>query len=139
MDLDNTCDPLVEDNVIIGNGDDGIEIRLHPYVGPTLTIIIRNNLISCNEEDGIQIIEHHNQPLPTDRVLWIENNLILNSFDAGLGLMDDGDTVEDFRAANIEEPINVIGNTFVNNPYGISGGDNLVAVNNLIVGSSSWL
>ena len=30
----------------------------------------------------------------------------------------------------------MIGNTFVNNPYGISGGDNLVAVNNLIVGSS---
>ena len=54
----------------------------------------------------------------------------------GLGLMDNGETVEDYRAASIPERIHVFNNTFVDNPYAITGGDNLIAVNNIFVGAS---
>lgn len=43
-------------------------------------------------------------------------------------------TNEDLRAASILERIHVFHNTFVDNDHGISGGDNLVAVNNVFKG-----
>jgi hypothetical protein len=55
----------------------------------------------------------------------------------GLGLMDKGDTSEDFRGASIPERIHVYNNTFVDNDYGLTGGDNLIALNNLFVDSAT--
>ena len=49
--------------------------------------------------------------------------------------MDNGETNEDYRAASIPERIHVFNNTFVNNAYGVTGGDNLIALNNIFVGS----
>ena len=133
IDLDRATEALIEDNIIRNNGDDGIEIRLHEYSGPTLTIIIRNNIISGNGEDGIQLIDY---PDLSDRVIIIERNLIINSADVGIGLMDSGDTSEDFRAASIPERIYVFNNTISGNPYALTGGDNLIALNNLFINSS---
>ena len=56
VDLDGSTEAIIEENIIRYNGDDGIEIRLHEYTGPTLNIIIRNNTISTNDKDGIQLI-----------------------------------------------------------------------------------
>jgi hypothetical protein len=134
VDCDGAMDVLIEDNVIRNNGNDGIEIRLHPYSGPTLNLVIRNNTISGNIEDGIQLIDY---PDVSDRVFRIERNLILNNGKVGLGLMDNGDTQEDFRAASIPERIHLFNNTFVDNPYGVTGGDNLIALNNLFLGSTT--
>jgi hypothetical protein len=50
--------------------------------------------------------------------------------------MDNGISDEDFRGASIPERIYVFNNTFVANPYALTGGDNLIAVNNLFVGST---
>jgi hypothetical protein len=133
IDLDYACDPAIEDNVIRNSGDDGIEIRLHPYIGPTLNVIIRNNTITGSGEDGIQVIDY---PDLSDRVLFIERNLIKTSVLVGLGLMDNGDTVEDLRAASIPERIHLTNNTFVDNAYGVTGGDNLMALNNLFVNAT---
>jgi hypothetical protein len=99
-----------------------------------LTIVIRNNIISGNGEDGIQLIDYADL---SDRVFFIERNLFENNAMVGLGLMDDGTTTEDYRAASIPERIHVFNNTFVGNPYGITGGDNLVALNNLFVNASN--
>jgi parallel beta-helix repeat protein len=134
IDLDGSTQAIIENNIIRNNKDDGIEIRLHEYSGPTLNIIIRNNTISGNLEDGIQLIDY---PDVSDRVFTIERNLIQGNAMAGLGLMDNADSNEDFRAANIPERIALINNTFVGNPYGLCGGDNLVAVNNLFVNSTT--
>ena len=134
IDLDGSTQATIENNVIRNNKDDGIEIRLHEYSGPTLNIIIRNNRISGNREDGIQLIDY---PDVSDRVLSIEHNLIQGSAMAGLGLMDNGDSKEDFRAADIPERIYLINNTFVDNPYSLSGGDNLIALNNLFLNSTT--
>ena len=132
--LDGATEATIENNIIRNNKDDGIEIRLHEYSGPILNIIIRNNTIFGNHEDGIQLIDY---PDVSDRVFFIEHNLIQESAMAGLGLMDNGDSNEDFRAANIPERIYLINNTFVGNPYGLSGGDNLIALNNIFINSTT--
>lgn len=134
VDFDNSTEAIVEDNLIRNNGNDGIEIRLHQYSGPTLNIIIRNNIISGNGEDGIQLIDY---PDVSNRVFYIERNLITNNGMVGLGLMDNGDTAEDFRAASIPERIHLFNNTFVGNPYAVTGGDNLIALNNLFINSTT--
>ena len=124
---------LIEDNVFEFTGDDGIEVRNQNYTGPHVTITIRNNTITGSSEDGIQIIDYS---ADSSRSFVIERNLIQGSEDAGLGIMDNGETKEDFRAANIPESVHVFNNTFDGNQYGISGGGNLVAVNNIISNSS---
>lgn len=132
IDFDGPTEAIVEDNIIRNNRDDGIEIRLHAYAGPTLNIIIRGNTISGNGEDGIQLIDY---PDVSDRVFLIERNLIAGNAMAGLGLMDNGETKEDFRAASIPERIHLFNNTFSGNPHAVTGGDNLIALNNLFVHS----
>jgi len=130
IDLDAATEVIIEDNIIRNNHNEGIEIRLHDYNGPTLKITIRNNVISGNKEDGIQLIDY---PGLSDRVFYIEHNLIQGNAMAGLGLMDDGVSHEDFRASSIPERIYLINNTFADNPYAVSGGDNLIALNNLFI------
>lgn len=134
IDLDGPTEVTIEGNTIHDSNDDGIEIRLHKYSGPTLNIIIRNNTIIDSWEDGIQLVDY---PDVSDRVFLIERNLIADSNKVGLGLMDNGDSKEDFRGAGIPERIHVINNTFIDNYYGLTGGDNLIALNNIFVGSSA--
>jgi len=134
IDLDGSTEAIIENNIIRNNRDEGIEIRLHEYGGPTLNIVIRDNIIAGNREDGIQLIDY---PDVSDRVFLIERNLIHGNRMAGLGLMDNAETNEDFRAASIPERIYLINNTIVDNPYGVSGGDNLIALNNIFLNSTT--
>lgn len=47
--------------------------------------------------------------------------------------MDRAESSEDYRAASLVERVTVTNNTFDGNDHGISGGDNLVGVNNVFV------
>jgi hypothetical protein len=134
VDLDGSTEAIIENNIIRNNGDDGIEVRLHDYTGPILNIIIRDNIIVNNDEDGIQLIDY---PGLSDRFFLIERNLIEANAMVGLGLMDNGVTTEDYRAASIPEPIHLFNNTFIDNDHGLTGGDNLLALNNLFVNSTN--
>jgi hypothetical protein len=127
---------LIEDNFIRLSGDDGIEIRNFNYHGPLVTHTIRGNTISGSDEDGIQLIDYSEL---SDRAFVIENNLIQGSTDVGLGIMDNGETREDFRGASMPERVDVSNNTFDGNRYGITGGDNLIAVDNTISNSEVGL
>jgi hypothetical protein len=122
-------DFAIEDNEIMQSRGDGIEIRLHDdAIADTVQIAIRGNRIVQNHSDGIQLIDYFED---TNRIIVIERNLIRDSGQAGIGLMDNGQSNEDFRAASIRERIHVFQNTFVGNDHGISGGDNLIALNNI--------
>jgi VCBS repeat-containing protein len=134
VDLDGDTEAIIEGNIIRNNNDDGIEIRLHDYTGPLLNIIIRNNIISSNGEDGIQLIDY---PGLSDRYFLIEYNLFEANAMVGLGMMDDGVTKEDYRAASIPEPIHLFNNTFSGHDHALTGGNNLVALNNLFVNSTN--
>jgi len=135
IDLDGPGDTLISGNTIKTSNDDGIEIRNFDYSGEILNVVIRNNSIDNSGEDGLQLIDY---PANSNRIFTFENNLITNSEDAGIGLMADGDTVEDLSAASVPERVYVFNNTIVGNKVGLSGGDNLVAVNNIFVNSSIY-
>lgn len=129
LDLDEDVNLTVEDNIIRNNRADGIEIRLQPYSGPRLVLAIRRNVIYGNGQDGIQLVD---SPDSSRRVLYIERNLIFRNAAAGLGCTGEGVTRENYEGADVLEPIYLLNNTFVGNNYGITGGDNLLALNNVI-------
>jgi hypothetical protein len=132
VDYDDDCDATVVHNEIVDNEDDGIEIRFQPYRGKQLQLTIRDNIITGNGEDGIQIIDY---PELSDRRVRIERNLIANNAMAGIGLMSDAISDEDYRGADVPEPIEIVNNTIAGNEFGLVGGDNLVAINNIIRGN----
>ncbi len=129
---------LIENNKMMYSGDDGIEIRLQDTSAPAqpITITIRNNEIIGCDEDGIQLIDY-SQPADTNRRFVVTGNLIANCRKAGIGLMPNANTVENYAGADIVEAIRAYGNTLYGNDYGISGGDNLVAFNNIIANSTT--
>ncbi len=134
IDMDDPGESLVENNIIKNSSDDGIEMRNFDYSGPVVTITIRNNSIDGSREDGIQLIDY---PANSHRIFKFDHNLITHSTDAGIGLMDSGETVEDFRAAAVPERVYVTNNTLVSNHYGVTGGANMIAVNNIVASSSA--
>ena len=129
IDLDDDVAVLIENNIIRDNTDDGIEVRNHEYVGPTLDIVIRGNTISGNGEDGIQLIDG---PDLSDRSIRIERNLLVNNDAAGIGMMPGMETIENFGGADLAEYVVIANNTIVSNDHGVTGGDNTVLVNNVI-------
>lgn len=138
-------DIIIENNTMLNSGDDGIEIRAYPYTGPMANIVIRNNSISGSVEDGIQLIDYAGL---SNHKFRIERNVIVASGKVGLGSMAAGNTVENFAGSPMTEEVQVVNNTFAGNPYAITGGDNMLVMNNIIVnstqiglkriGASSW-
>jgi hypothetical protein len=136
--LDNTDRPLlIENNRIMYATDDGIEVNLQDKPSPPAVVDVNiwNNMIIGSRDDGIQLIDFPGEPQNTNRRLVIVGNLIANSQKAGIGLMPNANSVEDFSGADILEPVRVFNNTFYGNNHGISGGDNLIAFNNIITNS----
>ena len=129
---------LIENNRILYAGDDGIEVNLQdkPYPPAPTEFDIWNNMIIGSREDGVQFVDYPNDPQDTNRRFLLVGNLIANSQKAGIGLMPNANTVEDYSGAPVVEAIRVINNTFYGNNHGISGGANLVAINNIITNSA---
>jgi hypothetical protein len=134
IDLNRDTDLIAEHNLIRNNGGDGVEMRMYPYEGPLLTTIFRDNVIMNNEDDGIQLIDYDGN---SDRVIYIERNLILNNWQSGIGVMGQGKTVENYEAYSALEPMFVTNNSIIGNDHGLTGGDNLQAYNNLFVGQTN--
>ena len=134
-DLDRSI--LIENNRLMYNGDDGIEIRLQDSSAPStpVTATIQNNQIIGCGEDGIQFIDY-SQTKDTNRRFIITGNLIANCAFAGIGMMPDANTNEDYSGADVLETVHTYNNTFYGNEYGISGGDNHMAFNNIFVNTA---
>jgi hypothetical protein len=130
IDLDGPTAVGITNNIIRDNGDDGVEIRLDEHNGPMLNIDICENLISGNQEDGIQLIDY---PDLSDRIFQIQRNVLINNAMAAIGFMAGGNTVEDFSGAPMPERVYLINNTFVGNRYGVAGGANIIILNNIFV------
>ena len=128
VDLQDRVSMSIERNVIRDNDDDGIEIRMYPYTGALKNIYIRDNQFIHNDEDGVQLID---SPDSSARMIWIQRNVFTAQRKAAIGMMPNQLTLEDFSGAPSQERVHVFDNTFVNENYGICGGVNVVAVNNL--------
>lgn len=140
IDLDNQiADILIENNLMLGSRQDGIEMRFQDdSISSVITVTIRNNRIEGSGAgsggDGIQLIDYNTH---TNRRLIIEKNLILNSRQAGIGMMCCTKTDENYEAANLNEEVRIINNTFVGNNHGITGGDNVLVLNNIFINTVS--
>lgn len=134
IDADDSLDWIVEHNTIINSGDDGLEIRLQNNTGLARTHIIRYNYISGADEDGIQLIDYDGD---SGREFFIHHNVIVNSAMVGLGCTQGGNTVENFEGSIMEEPAYVHNNVFSDNDHGITGGENMLVFNNIIINSST--
>jgi len=134
IDSDDASDPTIEHNTIKDCGDDGIEIRLQNYTGPTLDIVIRDNVITGCHEDGIQLIDYAGA---SNRMIRIERNVLADNAKAALGTMADGNTTENYGGAPMVEEVRVIGNTFSGSTHGLTGGDHMLVMNNIFVGATA--
>jgi hypothetical protein len=137
IDFNGRLTVTVAKNIIRNNGDDGIEYRIYDFNGATATTLITGNRISGNGEDGIQFIDY---PAVSAYVLRVEHNVFSANFNAAgssaaIGVMPNGDTVESLVGAPMAERLYVTHNTFMNEKYGLVGGANVIALDNLFVGT----
>lgn len=120
---------IIEGNYLLFAGQDGIEIRQQPVnLTSRISMRIRNNRIEGSREDGLQIMDYANF---TNRHYVVERNLFLNNRKAAIGLNVGQDTNQSYTAAPMPEPLYIVNNTIAANEAGISGGANVVALNNI--------
>ena len=136
IDIDGDSDPLIEDNALLDAADDNIEMRFQDRrtAVPLHTVIRRNHISGARSGDGIQLIDY---PGASNRTVRIERNVIANCRWVGIGSLPDGRTREtDFKDAPHGSPqaerIYVIHNTIVGNAWGITGGRNMLLLNNIV-------
>jgi len=138
VDSDRKTELRIEDSVIRENDDDGIEIRLQDdddFAGANVTHVIVGNRFVGNRRDGLQLISY-DETRETPRSFHVERNLFLENGYAGLGMMCDAVSLESFEGCPIPERVVLLHNSFVGNDHGLSGGADLIGVNNLIAGHS---
>ncbi|HKQ58760.1 MAG TPA: right-handed parallel beta-helix repeat-containing protein [Candidatus Eisenbacteria bacterium] len=134
IDINGRIDLVASDNVLRDNHQDGVEFRLYAYAGPVLNIQFLRNRIVNNGGDGIQLIDY---PDASDRVIRLENNYFSGNLDASVGCMPDGQTGETFVGAPIAERVYLTNNTFSGEHYGFVGGANVIALNNIFIGTQA--
>lgn len=126
-------DLLIEQNVIINSNDDGIEIRLYDNPDQNINYIIRENTIIGSRRAGIQLISYDKF---TGKTFQIHHNLI-SECKTGLGCMEGSRTAEDLTGASkMDERVWFYNNTLVGNQMGATGGNQIIAFNNVVQGNT---
>jgi hypothetical protein len=120
IDLDDQSSLVCQRCTITDNGDDGIEVRLHDFVGPALSIEVGGSRIERNEEVGIQLIDY---PATTARSFHFHDLVVANNALGGITWQCCGDTVEDLEGWPGPEPVRIERATIVGNGGpGVEGG-----------------
>jgi len=137
IDLDitkNGSDILIEYNQLYDADDDGIEIRLFDDQNQNIHYEIRHNTITRSDNAGIQLISYD---VFTGKVFDIHHNII-QSNKSGIGCMEGANTSEDMSGASfMDELVYLYNNTFLNNQTGATGGNSMIAINNIIADNTS--
>jgi hypothetical protein len=119
----------VEHNTIVNSNDDGIEIRLFAEPGQNIRYVIRNNTIMGSKNAGIQLISYD---VFTGKEFLIHHNII-SDCKTGLGCMEGSKTREDLSGASrMDERVFFFNNTLSGNQMGATGGNQIIAINNLV-------
>lgn len=126
-------DIVVEFNSIINSHDDGIEIRLFKRQNQNIKYEIRHNRFIGSGKAGIQLISYD---VNTGKVFNIHHNLF-SGCKTGLGCMEGAKTDEDLSGATkMDERVYFFNNTVVGNEMAATGGNNIMAFNNIITGNT---
>jgi cysteine-rich repeat protein len=137
VDSDGKSELWIEDSTLRNNGDEGVEIRLHNNdfaPGQSITHVILRSRLTANGEDGLQLIDYDEL---TPRSFRIERNVFARNEMAGIGVMCNGNTVENFEGCPMPEAVRLVNNTFVENDHGLTGGVDLIGVNNLFAANTT--
>lgn len=126
-------DILIEHNTILNSNDDGIEIRLFTTPNQNIHYDIRHNVITGSNNAGIQLISYD---VYTGKVFNLHHNIIRNC-KTGLGCMDGSNSSEDLSGAlKMDEKVYFYNNTILENQMGATGGNSVIAINNIIAGNT---
>lgn len=119
-------------NTIINSHDDGMEIRLFEYPDQNIHYEISHNTIVGSKNAGIQLISYDRF---TGKEFRIHHN-IFRECKVGLGCMEGSNTVENLGGASkMDELVCFFNNTLVGNQMGATGGNHVLAVNNIVQGN----
>jgi hypothetical protein len=136
IDLDinqNGSDILIEYNHILYSNDDGIEIRLFDTPNQNIHYEIRYNTIEWSNNAALQIISYD---VYTGKEFNIHHNIFKNC-KTGLGCMGGANTSEDLSGAPLmDERIYFYNNTMLGNDMGATGGNDIIAINNIVSGNT---
>ncbi len=132
----NYSEVVVRNNMIRSNNGDGIEFRLKDKLTAASSPVFRGNDIVTNKNDGLQLIDQDTTVTTASRII-VDRNTLAGNLRVGLGLLDGAVSAEDYRAASLLERIIVTNNTITGNNYGITGGDNMSVVNNVITNNTT--
>ena len=119
-------------NELINSDDDGIEIHLYTNSGSNMHFDIHDNLISGSGADGIQLIDYTEN---TNRTFDIYRNIFKDNGSVAIGSMFQ-ETTENFQGTSMTERVRIYNNYFYNGTYHITGGDNMIILNNIFEGAS---
>ena len=130
---DSGSDILIEHNIFINCNDDGIEIRLFEPHDQNIIYTIRENQIIGSNNAGIQLISYDEY---TGKQFYIHHNSLMKC-KIGLGCMEGAQTREDLSGATkMDELVYFYNNTVSVCQMGATGGNSILAFNNLIVNNS---
>ena len=137
IDMGDDAALLCIDCVVSDNDGDGIEIRLHDFIGPPLTIEIAGGRIERNHRTGIQLIDYDE---PNDRSFYFHDVLIASNEDGGVTWQCCGDSGEDLDGWPGDEPVRIERATIVGNggPGVEGGGVGLMEVRDSILTGNAY-
>ncbi len=137
--VDDTSVPLtLENDRFLYAGDDAIELNFPEAASlPSVEVAILGNLLVGSSQDGLKLVDYGTGLQDAHRRVVVNGNLIADNRKAGIGFVHSGNTNEDYSGVPGTEAVRVDNNTFYGNGYGLSGGANLVAFNNIIANSVS--
>jgi hypothetical protein len=119
---------LIAYNELINSKDDSIEIHLYDSVSDSnMHHDIHDNLLLGAGEDGIQLIDFSGD---SKRTFDIYRNIFQDMPDVAISAMFK-ETKEDFQGTAMTERVRIYNNYFYNNGYHITGGDNMIILNNI--------
>jgi len=119
-----------------GRGDDLIEIRLSTYTGSEageMVYNIHHNSFEGTRRAGIQLIDYDKT---TARMFSIHHNIFNNMGITGVSCMAHKNTVENGEGAPLQERVFVYNNTFDHSDYCLTGGENMIVLNNIFTNCS---
>ena len=130
LDIKKGSDIVIEYNTIVNSSDDGVEIRLFKPPKQNIHYEIGHNVFSGSRRAGIQLISYD---VYTGKSFNIHHNIFRNC-KIGLGCMEGANTKEDLSGASkMDEMVCFYNNTMVDNEMGATGGNYVIAINNVIV------
>jgi len=124
---------MIAHNEFIDSGDDSIEVHLFAHSGINMHYDIHDNLLAGAYEDGIQLIDYDDD---SDRTFDIYRNIFQNMKDVAISAIFEV-TTENFLGSAMTERVRIFNNYFYNNGYHITGGDNMIILNNIFEGAAT--